>query len=107
VCDSVTLYLPYCIKKINKQQKVLLLVGAHDREKQEDTKQYFEISQLYIHKQYQTSSGYGHDIALIRLSRPTVLNEAVGLVCLPEQDSRVAVDKMCYLTGKATFSSIY
>jgi len=85
----------------------IILAGAHDQTKQEDTDQYFEISQLYIHKQYHTSSGYGHDIALIRLSRPAVLNKAVGLVCLPEQDRRVAVGKMCVLTGKAAFSSKY
>lgn len=80
--------------------KPLLLAGAHDRTKQEVTEQYFEVSQLYIHKRYQTNSGYGHDIALIRLSRPAILKEAVGLVCLPKQDNRVAVGKTCYLTGK-------
>lgn len=82
------------------------MAGAHDRTKREDTDQYFEISQLYVHKRYQTDSGYGHDIALIRLSRPAVLNKIVGLVCLPEQDSRVAVHTACYLTGNAAFSSI-
>lgn len=76
-----------------------IVLGAHDRTKREDTDQYFEISQLYVHKRYQTDSGYGHDIALIRLSRPAVLNKGVGLVCLPEQDSRVAVHTACYLTG--------
>ena len=69
--------------------------------KKEETRQYFEVSQMYIHEQYQTSSGYGHDIALIRLSRPAELNEAVGVVCLPEQDKRVGIGKMCYLTGNA------
>lgn len=69
--------------------------------KKEETRQYFEVSQMYIHEQYQTSSGYGHDIALIRLSRPAELNEAVGVVCLPEQDKRVSTGKMCYLTGNA------
>ena len=61
--------------------------------------QYFDVSQLYIHKRYLTFSGYGHDIALIRLSRPAVLNQAVGLVCLPKQNERVAIGKKCYLTG--------
>ena len=79
------------------------MAGAHDRTKQEETDQYFEVSQLYIHKQYQTTSGYGHDIALIRLSRPAVLNKAVSLVCLPEQNKRVAVGEMCFLTGNCVF----
>ena len=97
-------------KQTNKpkqnKKKTLLLAGAHDRTKQEKTDQYFEVSQLYIHKRYQTISGYGHDIGLIRLSRPAVLNKTVGLVCLPEQDNRVAVNTLCYLTGNGVFSSI-
>ena len=76
------------------------ILGEHDRTKPtEPTRQYFDVSQLYMHKRYQTDSGYGHDIALIRLSRPAVLNQAVGLVCLPKQNQRVAVGKLCYLTG--------
>ena len=105
-----TLLQPSCMiqSRYNNSvtNKTLLLTGAHDRTKLEDNRQYFEISQLYIHKQYQTSSGYGHYIALIRLSKPAVLNSAVGLVCLPRQDNRVAVGKMCWLTGNAAFSSI-
>ena len=62
-------------------------------------RQYFDVSQLYIHKRFQTDTGYGHDIALIRLSRPAVLNREVGLVCLPKQNQRVEVGKGCYLTG--------
>lgn len=85
----------------------LLLTGAHDRTIKEDTEQYFEVSQLYIHKRYQTNSGYGHDLALIRLSRPAILNQAVGLVCLPEQGKRVAIGKLCYLTGDATHNRLH
>lgn len=62
-------------------------------------RQYFDVSQLYIHKRFQTDTGYGHDIALIRLSRPAVLNRGVGLVCLPKQNQRVEVGTDCYLTG--------
>ena len=78
---------------------ILFLVGEHDRAKEEETRQYFDVSQLYMYKRYQTDSGYGHDIALIRLSRPAILNQAVGLVCLPKQNERVTIDKLCYLTG--------
>ena len=52
-----------------------------------------------MHNRYQTDSGYGDDIALIRLSKPAVLNQEVGLVCLPKQNQRVVVGKLCYLTG--------
>lgn len=55
---------------------------------------------MYVHKLYQTMSGYGDDIALIRLSRPAIVNNAVGIVCLPKQDNRVSIGKMCHLTGR-------
>lgn len=75
------------------------LTGEHDRTKDEGTEQYFDVSQLYLNKHFQTYSGYGHDIALIRLSRPAILNRYVSLACLPRQNERVATGKLCYLTG--------
>jgi len=81
-----------------------IVLGEHDRAKEEETRQYFDVSQLYMYKRYQTDSGYGHDIALIRLSRPAILNQAVGLVCLPKQNERVTIGKLCYLTGWGVLS---
>ena len=75
------------------------MIGDHDWAKKEPTEQYFEVSQLYLNRLYQKFSGYGHDIALIKLSRPAILNKDVNLVCLPKQSNRVAIGKMCYLTG--------
>ena len=78
---------------------ILFFTGQHDRIKDEHTKQVFDVSQLFKHKSYLTYTGYGHDIALMRLSRPAVLNEAVNLVCLPKQGQRVKTGQLCYLTG--------
>ena len=80
---------------------VFFLTGEHNRTKDEGTEQYFDVSQLYLNKHFQTYSGYGHDIALIRLSRPAILNPYVSLACLPRQNERVATGKLCYLTGNA------
>ena len=80
---------------------LFFLTGEHDRTKDEGKEQYFDVSQLYLNKHFQTYSGYGHDIALIRLSRPAILNRYVSLACLPRQNERVATGKLCYLTGKA------
>lgn len=76
-----------------------IVLGEHDRTKDEGREQYFDVSQLYLNKHFQTYSGYGHDIALIRLSRPAILNRYVSLACLPRQNERVATGKLCYLTG--------
>ena len=80
---------------------LFFLTGEHNRTKDEGKEQYFDVSQLYLNKHFQTYSGYGHDIALIRLSRPAILNRYVSLACLPRQNERVATGKLCYLTGNA------
>ena len=80
---------------------LFFLTGEHNRTKDEGKEQYFDVSQLYLNKHFQTYSGYGHDIALIRLSRPAILNRYVSLVCLPRQNERVATGKLCYFTGNA------
>ena len=48
------------------------------------------------------TEGYGNDIALIKLSRPAMLNTRVGLACMPsgKETDRVVPGKMCYITGK-------
>jgi len=48
------------------------------------------------------TDGYGNDIALIKLSRPALLNARVGLACMPSgnKTDRVTPGTMCYLTGK-------
>lgn len=95
----------HCLSQNPDPRIYRIILGVHDRSQEESMRQYFDVSQLYIHKRFQTDTGYGHDIALIRLSRPAVLNRGVGLVCLPKQNQRVEVGKVCYLTGWGVYQS--
>ncbi|XP_020917704.1 elastase-1 [Exaiptasia diaphana] len=74
-------------------------LGAHNRSEKEAAVQTFGIDKMDINRRFLTDKGYGYDIALIKLSRPAVLNFAVGLACLPKQDDRIPVGTTCYLTG--------
>jgi len=84
---------------VHSNRRLRIILGEHDRTKAEGMEQYFDISQCCIHKRFDLKVSYGYDIAVVRLSRPAILNRAVSLVCLPKQNDRVEVGKLCYLTG--------
>lgn len=74
-------------------------LGVHDRSVS-DQVQTFSISEIHINRRAMTE-GYGNDIALVKLSRPAMLNARVGLACMPsgKKTDRVTPGTMCYLTG--------
>ena len=80
------------------------MAGEHDRTKSEGTEQYFDISQWCIHGRFDVDldESYGYDIGLIKLSRSAIMDKTVGLICLPKQNERVPVGKLCYLTGNTS-----
>jgi len=73
--------------------------GTHNLSKNEISTQTFGIDKMVVHRRFQTDKGFAYDIGLIKLSRPAVLNFAVGLACLPRQGDRVPVGTKCYLSG--------
>lgn len=78
----------------------LSTTGVHGRSVP-DQIQTIGVSEIHIHSGAMTE-GYGNDIALIKLSRPAMLNTRVGLACMPsgKETDRVVPGKMCYITGK-------
>ena len=65
------------------------------------TEQRLEVEKIILHPSYHKPRRYAHDIALIKLARPAILNNAVGLACLPSGDVTGFVPgKNCWITGK-------
>ncbi|EDO31586.1 predicted protein, partial [Nematostella vectensis] len=77
----------------------LFFTGDFNRDIKEPTEQEFDVSTLHLHQRFLTDKGYGYDIALLKLSRPAVINEFVRTVCLPAQGSRALEGTMCFITG--------
>lgn len=84
---------------IKKSYMFIYCVGVHDR-RVSDQVQRIGVSEIHINNRAITK-GYGNDIALIKLSRPALLGNSVGLACLPSGDprDRVAPGTKCFLTG--------
>ncbi|XP_078373651.1 chymotrypsin-like elastase family member 3B [Oculina patagonica] len=89
----------HCVFGVPFPQSYQIRLGVHDRTVS-DQVQSISVSEIHINKRAMTK-GYGDDIALIKLSRPALLNGRVGLACLPSgrKTDRVTPGTMCYLTG--------
>lgn len=78
-------------------------MGAHMKASTVGTEQDFKVVKIIAHSSYHSPLRYSHDIALIKLERPAILNKAVGLVCVPDGNSpAMPIDsssKKCWITG--------
>ena len=71
------------------------------------TEQYFDVVQIVEHENYNSPKQWSNDIALIKLSRPALLQNGVGLVCLSDDKSRLPfteTSKKCWTTGWGSLS---
>ena len=84
-------------------------MGAHMRGNNVGTEQGFRVAKIISHPSYHKPLTNSHDIALIKLEKPALLNKAVGLVCLPDGDSPVMPNdnpsKKCWVTGWGRLAS--
>ena len=74
-------------------------LGAHKRRGQVGTEQDFKVERITTHHSYKKPKGLAHDIAILKLHKPALLNRAVNLACLPESSGSVSDGKMCWVTG--------
>ena len=67
----------------------------------------YNVKCIKIHEDYMVS-GYGFDIALVKLARPAKFKPGkVWPACLPSQGSRVDIGKECFITGKFHFRLLH
>ena len=68
------------------------------------TEQYFDVTQIIQHENYNSPKRWSNDVALLKLSRPAVLRNGVGLVCLSDDKfQRPFNNKSCWTSGWGTF----
>ena len=71
--------------------------------KDSGNKYVYDVKCIEIHEDYMVS-GYGFDIALLKLARPaTFETRKVWPACLPSRGDRVAIGKECFITGSFYF----
>ncbi|XP_045919583.1 complement factor D [Micropterus dolomieu] len=77
IADQWVMTAVHCLPTGPNGRKVVL--GAHSLSEPEETKQTFDILELYNHPDF-SMSNYDNDIALIKLDRPFNVSEAVKAV---------------------------
>merc|ERR1711860_17109 len=70
----------HCIVGYNERSYAVMM-GKHEKNGVEPTEQKLEVERIYIHPSYNRPD---NDIALMRLRKPTKLNDRVNLACLPD-----------------------
>ena len=84
-------------------------LGAHYRVSGSTGKeQIIKVAKIFVHPKYHKPMRYSNDIAVLKLARPAVLNNAVSTVCMPDTSFPLPYDdlnKKCYITGWGTLSS--
>jgi len=93
----------HCVEGKNTRS-VSVRLGAHYRKGNVGTEQDISVSRIIVHNSYRRPYRYAHDIALLKLSKPAVLNKAVGLACMPASSGYVSVGKRCWVTGWGALS---
>lgn len=58
------------------------------------------MTDFRVHYNFSTTIKGDNDIALVKLNKKVKYTSAVGPVCLPKQNKRVAVGTKCFVTGK-------
>ncbi|XP_074647650.1 plasminogen-like [Tubulanus polymorphus] len=86
----------HCFDEIRSPRFYKIALGKHTKTSKEPFEQLIQVSKIIIHRRYRSPTS-GHDIALIKLSRPAQLNDRVSLICLPTAPPKPG--KMCYVTG--------
>ena len=73
------------------------------------TEQGFKVVKIISQSSYHSPLRYSHDIAMLKLERPALLNKAVGLVCVPASNTPPMpindANKKCWITGWGSLAS--
>uniref|UniRef100_A0A4W3H005 Plasminogen n=1 Tax=Callorhinchus milii TaxID=7868 RepID=A0A4W3H005_CALMI len=82
----------HCLKRSTRPSAYRIYLGIYKEDSDERSKQIRDVDKLVMGPD-------NSDIALVRLSRPAILNDKVSVVCLPEKDYIVPSGTGCFVTG--------
>lgn len=81
----------HCIERLYGPSALKVFLGIHRESARESSRQIRDVEQIYAHRRT--------DLALLKLQRPAVVNDKVGIVCLPESGFILSSGVECYVTG--------
>ncbi|NP_001134836.1 Proproteinase E precursor [Salmo salar] len=77
-----------------------VVMGEHDQSVQEGTEQIRDVLRILVHPDWDINMvAAGNDLALLKLDKAPIMNENVGLACLPEAGEIPAHGDACFISG--------
>ena len=75
-------------------------MGAHYKIGKLGTEQVIDVQKIILHPNFNKPVRFAYDIDLIKLARPAILYNAVGLACIPSENVTGFIPgKKCWITG--------
>jgi len=88
----------HCVNLMTDPESYLVTLGEHDLVNIDGTEQLRNVSELILHPKYDRKTDM-HDVALMKLSKPVILNNAVKLACVPKFYTKIEEGSSCILSG--------
>jgi len=88
----------HCLKMFSSASKYQITFGEHDVNKNEGSEQYVNIEDLMKHPKYDPTTS-NHDIAIMKLAQPVILNDNIKLACLPKKGDYTKPGSWCWGIG--------
>ncbi|XP_076014517.1 chymotrypsin-like elastase family member 3B [Genypterus blacodes] len=77
-----------------------VVLGEHDMTAQEGSEQIRDVLRIVVHPQWDiVHVADGNDIALLKLDKSPIMNENVGVACLPKAGEIPRHGAPCYISG--------
>eukprot|EP00112_Aurelia_sp_Birch-Aquarium-sp1_P021898 Seg6.5 transcript_id=Seg6.5/GoldUCD/mRNA.D3Y31 product=Ovochymase-1 protein_id=Seg6.5/GoldUCD/D3Y31 len=87
---------------VEKPNTIKVVVGDLHRELNDSTERTHDVQLHLVHPSYNESYA-NNDIALMRLTKPVILNNYVNTVCMPNKAEPIKVGSTCFITGWGSF----
>ncbi|XP_074613343.1 MAM and LDL-receptor class A domain-containing protein 1-like isoform X4 [Acropora palmata] len=99
ISDQWVVTAAHCVARSNLASSYKVVVGEHDRRKNEGTETTVSVRRIISHPNYNRPSRLNNDIALIQLASRVKLSARVNPVCLPNNAIAIPTGSRCYITG--------
>ncbi|KAA8589680.1 hypothetical protein FQN60_013045, partial [Etheostoma spectabile] len=77
-----------------------VVLGEHDMSQEEGTEQIRDIMRIIVHPNWDIDFvAAGNDLALLKLDKSPIMNDNVGVACLPEAGEIPTHGTACYISG--------
>ncbi|XP_051565353.1 granzyme B-like [Myxocyprinus asiaticus] len=91
----------HCLNDFSSRNHLLVVLGAHNISKQENSQQRIQVEKYIQHPMYDQNNkkDESHDIMLLKLKTKAKLNKFVKVMPLPKKNGKIPANVKCSIAG--------